>query len=308
MSTKIKIKFVDFWKGFDPEDNWFYHFLSERFAIELSDDPDFLFYSSYSHSYLKYSCKRIFFSAENIRANFYECDYALSFDFIERINHLRLPLYVIWDKLDPSYLLNPEYLESIKTIKKSKFCCIVVSNGKSQERINFFEKLCAYKKVDSGGGFMNNIGEMVKDKLSFIKDYKFTIAFENSSFPGYVTEKVYQPMFTNTIPIYWGSSMINEDFNTERILWRGNFKSDEELINKIIELDTNDELYQEFISRPCFVNNELTKYFDSKRIEDFFKLVFNDSSKPLAKTWKKFIGIIIRKTRSYHLKKSLKKA
>lgn len=305
MENKIKIKFVDFWKGFNPEDNWFYNFLIDRFPIEISDDPDFLFYSSYSHSYLKYSCKRIFFSAENIRPNFYECDYALSFDFKERINHLRLPLYVIWDNLNPNYLLNPGYLEKIKKIEKSKFCCIVVSNGKSQERIDFFKKLSKYKRVDSGGSFMNNIGGPIDDKLFFLKDYKFTIAFENSSFPGYVTEKVYQPMFTNTIPIYWGSTIINEDFNSERILWSGHFESDEELIEKIIELDTNDDLYQEFISQPCFVNNELTKYFDYQKIEIFFRMIFNDTSKPIAKTWIKIIGILIRKKNSYYFKKSL---
>ncbi len=57
-------------------------------------------------------------------------------------------------------------------------------------RNNFFLKISKYKKVDSGGLALNNIGYIVKNKLEFIKDYKFTIAFENSSYSGYTTEKI----------------------------------------------------------------------------------------------------------------------
>lgn len=299
---KIKIKFVDFWKGFNPEDNWFYNFLVDRFPIELSDDPDFLFYSSYSHSYLKYSCRRIFFSAENIRPNFYECDYALSFDFLNRKNHLRLPLYVIWDNLVSSDLLQPYYSERIKSIEKSKFCCMVVSNENSNERIDFFNKLSKYKKVDSGGKILNNVGGPVADKMEFIRNYKFIIAFENSSFPGYVTEKVYQPMFMNTIPIYWGSPLIHKDFNIDKILIRTDKKSEDLLINRIIELDNNSKLYESFISQPVFNNNQLTEYFDLERLERFFTIIFQDKTKPIATIWKNYLGIYLRKFSNFSKK------
>ena len=38
------------------------------------------------------------------------------------------------------------------------------------------------------------------------KKYKFNICFENSSTPGYVTEKIIQSMYVNSIPIYWGTN------------------------------------------------------------------------------------------------------
>ena len=35
--------------------------------------------------------------------------------------------------------------------------------------IDFFHKLNEYKKVDSGGKYLNNIGKPVVDKMDFIK-------------------------------------------------------------------------------------------------------------------------------------------
>lgn len=73
-----------------------------------------------------------------------------------------------------------------------KFCSFVVSNSQFSDplRKRFFERLCKYKKVDSGGRYLNNIGGPVRDKLAFCRGYKFNIAFENSSVDGYTTEKI----------------------------------------------------------------------------------------------------------------------
>ena len=50
--------------------------------------------------------------------------------------------------------------------------------------------------------------ESVSNKMDFIKDYKFVISFENSSNPGYTTEKLIEPMLVNSIPIYWGNTEV----------------------------------------------------------------------------------------------------
>ena len=87
---------------------------------------------------------------------------------------------------------------------------MLVSNPNSKERINFFNALSKVKKVDSGGRYLNNIGYVVEDKMALIKDYKFVFAFENSSFPGYTTEKILEPLIANCIP------SIGEPFNWKR--------------------------------------------------------------------------------------------
>jgi len=42
-------------------------------------------------------------------------------------------------------------------------------------------------------------------KLAMIRQYRFTIAFENSMAPDYVTEKFFQPLLVGSVPIYRGA-------------------------------------------------------------------------------------------------------
>ena len=188
---EIKINFVDFWPGFDNTNNYFYNLLIEKYKVIIDENPDLLFYSCYDNNYLKYNCTRIFYTAENIRPDFTACDFAFSFDYIKRKNHFRLPLYSMYveskkmlDKLQ--IIPNRAEVQEIWSAK-SKFCCMVVSNAKSKQRLQFFKNISKIKQVDSGGSVYNNIGGRVADKLEFIKDYKFVISFENSVYDGYTT-------------------------------------------------------------------------------------------------------------------------
>lgn len=297
--NSIKIRFIDFFVGFDQTYNGIYILLSNFFKIEISENPDFIIYSVWGNDHLNYSCTKIFITGENVRPNFFLCDFAVGFDFIDRKNYLRLPLYVYWKNLNYKSLIFPEFNTIIDSHPKSKFCCFVVSNPKSTERINFFKKLNQYKIVDSGGKVENNIGHEVSDKLRFISPYKFMIAFENSSYPGYVTEKIYECFFTNTIPIYWGSPVVSKDFNPKRILNRLEFKSDEELIERIRYLDLNEDAYLEFISQPIFNNNEANLYFNEKRIQSFFYKIFAGPTATTSIGIRKRLGVLLRKFRRF---------
>ncbi|HMO33786.1 MAG TPA: glycosyltransferase family 10 [Saprospiraceae bacterium] len=303
---KIKVAFSDFWKGFEPDNNWFYQFLTRHFDIELSDQPDFLIYSTYGHQYLRYNCARIFYTAENRRPDFWACDYAISFDFNTRKNHYRLPLYGIWDGLNSVELTKPKPTLDRFLSEKTKFCCMVVSNPQAHKRIDFFHKLSRYKQVDSGGKHLNNIGGAVTDKIEFIKDYKFVLAFENSSYRGYVTEKVFQPMFVNTIPVYWGSPEVHKDFNTKSFVNWHDYGDDESVIQRIIELDQNPEAMAALLSEPWFQENKLNQYIQEELIFAFFQRIFTTSVKPVAASWRRWPAILSRKWDSYNLKKSRK--
>ena len=63
-----------------------------------------------------------------------------------------------------------------------------------------------------GGKFHNNVG-FIKDKISFLMKYKFSIAMENSNGSGYMSEKIVQAFLSGTIPIYYGDYMIDEYIN-----------------------------------------------------------------------------------------------
>lgn len=282
----LKIDYGFFWHGFDKTNNFFTRLLSKRFNVVISENPDFYFFThSYytgKRDYLKYNCHRIFFGWENIRADWNICDYVLDFDYNkDNIRHKRYPM---WVPYNTAKLCQPKSKE--KFSGKDKFCCMLVSNPKAKERIEFFHQLSKYKKVDSAGRYLNNIGRSVDNKMEFIKDYKFVISFENSLYPGYTTEKLIEPMFANSIPIYWGNPRVGEDFNTKSFVNINDFKSYSEAIEYIIELDNDDEKYFAMVSEPWMKNNKVADEFSEESFLDFFEFIIKDSKtkKPVAKS------------------------
>ena len=274
MKKKIKINFISFWGGFSPYDNYFTNLLKENFEVEISNNPDYLFYSIFGdqHRYVN-NCVKIQYLGENIPPDLNYANYAMSFDYMDDPRHYRIP----------HYLLYPGYYDLInKTINDNllnrKFCSFIVSNGACDIRNNFMLKLSKYKKVDSGGRFMNNIGKSIDKKVDWIKDYKFNIAFENNAYRpqhiGYTTEKIMEPMTVNTLPIYWGNTRIDLEFNTKSIINYSDFNSEEDMIDFIIELDKNDDKYMEVMKQPWLVNNEIIENNKLENIKKFLDSIF----------------------------------
>lgn len=246
MKKIIKIKFVDFYQSFNKEDNDFINALRECFDVELSDQPDYLFYSVFGYEHLKYNCIRIFYTGECYTPNFNECDYAIAFDrlsFGDR--YLRIPLYNIL-QYKPEYerLKNRPVFSETDLKAKKGFCSFVVSNCFADDvRAVFYDKLSQYKTVASGGRFRNNIGGAVADKKNFQSEYKFAIAFENTSYDGYCTEKLMEAFTAGTIPIYWGDPGVVKDFNPESFINAHDFNSFDEVVARVKEIDNDDALY-----------------------------------------------------------------
>ncbi|HEV8082386.1 MAG TPA: glycosyltransferase family 10 [Chitinophagaceae bacterium] len=257
MKEILKIKFCDFWGDLDKENNLFTELLTPYYEVKQSENPDVLFYSCYSFNHLKYKCHKIFYTGENVRPDFNECDFSLSFDWNDyKKKNFRLPLFA-WS---PSLAKLCKKLPSKEiAATKSKFCCFVVGNQEAKERIDFFHKLSQYRKVDSGGSFMNNVGKVYSqaEKRNFIKDYKFIIAFENSCYPGYTSEKILQPMQVNCLPVYWGNPAIGRDFNTKSFINVHDYNSFDEVIEEIIKIDTDDQLYYKYLDEPYFTNDRV---------------------------------------------------
>lgn len=289
----IKINFVDFWPNYDKTDNYFYNLLKSHYDLVIDENPDLLFYSSFGHDYLKYKCSRIFYTGENTRPDFTACDFAFSFDFISNKNHFRLPLYSIY--IDHHDML--AQLERKKTREeatkiwetKTKFCCMVVSNPNCTKRIDFFKQLSKFKKVDSGGSVLNNVGGRVADKAAFIKDYKFVISFENSNQDGYTTEKIMEPILQDCIPIYWGNKLVDKDFNSQRFLDYNQFESEEDLLKRILEIDQNDALAIDMIMQPTFSSTKITHQEEHKQVLEIICGIVENNKKPIAVRWFRYL-------------------
>lgn len=177
-----------------------------------------------------------------------DIDLNLTFQHITKFNNIRLP-YWIW-------CLNIDDKEKNKNMcltKKNtdKFCCFVFSNTVPY-RNNFCNRLSQYKRIDCGGRCLNNIGGRVDNKLEFQKKYKFCIAYENSISDGYTTEKILEAFLSNCIPIYLGSPSVNNDFNPETFINAADFDSEDELINYIIKVDNDDQLYNSYMNKSIF--------------------------------------------------------
>ncbi len=283
MKPKLRIYFTDFWPVFDMEDNIFVNLLKNKYEVIITpENPDYLFYSVFGYEFHKYKCTRIFFTGENIRPNFNECDYAFSFEILEgNPRNYRLPQYYQYGNMtELTEITDPEKILAEKT----KFCNFIYSNPLCRKRNAFFKKLSEYKKVDSAGRLMNNIsykiGPTPLDKCEFMRPYKFTIAFENEEADYYTTEKIYEAMKVNSIPIYWGNPRIDIDFNTDSFLNYYDYGSDEKLIEKIIELDQNDDKYIEMLSKPWFKDNKINDFLDKDSIMKQFNYIFSNSITP----------------------------
>lgn len=306
---KIKINFVDFWTGFDKTNNYFYNLLIQKYDLIIDENPDILFYSCHSNQYLNYKCTRVFYTGENVRPDFLACDFAFSFDYTTKKNHFRLPLYSLY--IDHHTML--DQLQTISTREearkiwktKTKFCCMVVSNPNSPKRLEFFSNLSKIKQVDSGGSVWNNVGGKVADKAQFIKDYKFVISFENCQFKGYTTEKIMEPIGEDCIPIYWGNPVVYKDFNSKRFIDYNAFKTEEELIARLVEIDQNDEFAIEMLLQPTFNLDKISHEEEHQQVLQIMSVLIDNPKKPIAQQLWRYVHKF--KLGCQKLKRKLKK-
>lgn len=245
----IKIKFVGFYGAFNPEDNTITNILRERYNVIIADDPDYLFYSNFNKEYIKYDCVRIFYTGECLVPDFNLCDYAMAFEYLDfGDRYLRVPLYELFHYRNKYKKLLDNNVEKTN---KTDFCGFVVSNDSGMpERKQMFELLSAYKKVDSGGRYMNNIGGPVADKLAFDQKHRFSLTFENCCHEGYTTEKIVEAFAAGVIPIYYGNPLIGREFNTKAFVNVHDFSSLEDVVEYVKKIDNDPKLYEQIKSEP----------------------------------------------------------
>jgi alpha(1,3/1,4) fucosyltransferase len=293
---KIKIFFTDFWPNFVLNDNYFYHLLSQKYEVTISENnPDLLFFSvDYANkkNHLKYSntsTKKIFYTGENINPDLNKCDASLSFNPTSADN-FRLPLWVLFinwfdvpysKNRDQSYLLDIQKLTTTnKYAKPNKPFCSFVASKPEGKRMEFFNKLNVYEDVSSAGRLFNNTKSIKgrgdqKWKINYLKKFKFNLALENSSSPGYVTEKILHSMYANSIPIYWGAADVGLDFNEKSFININNYKNDEEAVIDILDIHSNKERYLDILSQPWFENNTIPLRFHPKKVLEFIESQLN---------------------------------
>lgn len=267
----MKISFSDFWDGFDPNNNFFTYLLMDTFldceVIPPCQKTDLLIYSCFGLSHKqanRKTTKKIFYTGENKKPNYDECDYSLSFDFSSyEGRNIRLPLWMMYiDWFDKTSYGNPNFLLPIGKLKErggalkdKKFCSIVFSNP-TPNRIQMMEQLSRYKKVDNYGRFGISLPGGDESKIHVLSDYKFNICFENQLHPGYYTEKVLQAKGSGCLPIYWADQDCGRDFDQSSFINLNDFKNMDDCIERIVDLDKNEQEYDAICSKYLFEGKE----------------------------------------------------
>jgi hypothetical protein len=293
---KVRIWFDDMDGEFNVDENFITNILKKKYQVILDKNtPDYLFYSNNSKRFLQYDCIRIYYSVENLVPDFNLCDYAIGFHYLNfEDRYIRYPLYLVngfkaynGDNYSKDLELAQQKHENFKYNmgEKKEFCAFTYSNGNAAEcREKIFKALMEYKHVDSGGRYLNNIGGAIDDKLEFQKRHRFVVAFENTSTPGYTTEKIVSAFAACAVPIYWGNPNIEKEFNKESFINCHDYgltkEGKKEVIDRIIDevkrIDLDDGIYEKMLAAPAFtdVNNvERQKY----ELEKFIFNIFDQS-------------------------------
>lgn len=251
----IRVKTVDFSLTKDNnQNNFIVNLLRKKYNVVISDKPDFLIYSVWGSEHLEYDCTKIFYTGEPVSPNFNECDYAIGFDPIQfGARYLRLPLFAM--EMTSSIQDRSKYRDI--DFASKKFCNFIYSNEFAGNgaflRKDFCKKLMQYKQVDCPGMVLHNMDadrlpsrwskDSYQGKVNFLRNYKFTIAFENSLMDGYTTEKLIQPFMAGSIPIYYGNPLVAEEFNRNAFIDCGVFDNDfDAVIEEVKRIDSDSEL------------------------------------------------------------------
>lgn len=294
---KIKVNFCDNDDTFvNEKNNLFLEILQKNYDVEISEKPDFVFYSCFGTKHWDYTnCVKIYYTNENVVPDFNECDYGIGFHHIKfEDRYLRFTEYNL--KIQPE-IQNRQNLSD--NLTKRKFCNFVYSNCRNGEgaalRAEFCKALSKYKHIDCPGKVLNNMqdaisprnGDWQQGKLDFLSNYKFTIAFENRQTNGYTTEKLFHPLMANSIPIYWGNPKAVEDFNPKAFINCNDYNSLDEVIEKVKELDNDDEKYMQMIKEPAMRENyDFNGY---EKLEKFLNNIIAKGNMPLVRQRNKFV-------------------
>lgn len=278
----MKIVYSDFWEDCNFEEFPLMKIVNEVSHFQVTEDlgsANFLLYSCFgeNHWNAPNDVIKIFYTGENLTPDFNACDYAIGFDWLELGDrYLRFPLYYLYndicEQMEEKHIVPTKYIKS----NKSDFCSVTISNvDRNPIFMDLFDALSSYKRVDSGGSWHNNIGNLVDDKFSFDAKHKFSLVCENSSTPGYTTEKIVQAFAANCIPIYWGDPEIGKVFNKKAFINVMDFKTIEDLIGRVKEIDNSEGLYEEMLKTPALIDASYTKQNQVAILKKFLFNIFD---------------------------------
>lgn len=175
-------------------------------------------------------------------------------------------------------------IPNIPSFEEKKLCTLVSSNNRGKypnelykERrnaIDFFEKIGEKGFEFYGRGWEKtehpSYQGAISDKINTIKNYRFSICYENSQdLKGYITEKIFDCFAAGNIPIYWGASNIETYIPKDCFIDRREFESLDKLYRFIKNM--GQEEYEGYLERiRNYLDSDQAKLFSQENYENIF--------------------------------------
>ncbi len=287
--TKItkKVRYIGMADDFTTQTFFITRTLSEKYELVECDDPDYIICSAFSklpYEYCNTPQVRLFYSGENFAPDFNLVDYAIGSDdmtFGDRYFRHSDGQSLELESKDRRY--GPELLA-----EKDRFANFIAGHESEYSyRGDFFKKLCAYKRVDSLGTYLNNMpdGRAITrpEKLAEQRRCKFTLCFESTSYRDFCTEKLVDAFLADTIPIYYGDPNIGKTFNTKAFINCADYASYEDILARIKELDEDDDAYMAVMREPIYTAPDLV----SRHYDDLRAFLFHIFDQPIEQAYRR---------------------
>ncbi|MBS0625302.1 MAG: hypothetical protein JSS32_04560 [Verrucomicrobia bacterium] len=175
-------------------------------------------------------------------------------------------------------------IEEVVPFEEKKLCVLVATYIKNPSKTSLYKERC------NAARFFEYVGEEgfslygkqwnseeypsyrgpIDDKIETIKNYRFSICYENSKgLRGYVTEKIFDCFAAGNVPIYWGAENITDYVPADCFIDRRKFSSMAELYDFIKSM--GEEEYEGYLSRiRAYLKSDKAQMFSMKRFEKLF--------------------------------------
>ena len=280
----VKVKFVGFWGGVVPEKTRIHIDLSRFYNVELSEEPDYIICSCFPpyYEYCKYPQVRIMDSGENYIPDLNLVDYAICRYPVSLLDRCFYHPGCIDFRGRFISLVERKREFTPDILKEKPYFANFIAGHESENAVrgDFYKRLSQYKRVESPGSYLNNMPDGMTvnwrdgSKPEFQRKCKFTLCFESTKHGGFVTEKITDAFFSDTIPVYYGSEEVFSVFNREAFIYCPSRDAFEETVQRIVELDGDDEKYVEMLNKPIF-NTDFDYYGHMEEYYSFLKHIFD---------------------------------
>ena len=294
-----KITYRNWWTAWKSEfdgfcdDIWFTRFLNHRFPDVDYKLNIFSVCGDHDNIAKEMDGKKVLYAAENLNKRFlhfnknfgrYALDYvdlAMGNDLIDHHKYLRFPLWILFNFLPQFNEADIEnHINNLTSLNfnKTKDVAVIASHDLWQTRSLIVNDIEKFSRICFAGKWRNNTNELWdkfnNNKIEYLKQFKFNICPENLLDTAYVTEKIFDSIKSDCIPLYAGGGDYLEPqvLNNNAILCWDFDKDNTDSIEQFKNLINDKDTYKEFKDQDILLDtsskyvikkfNDLEKHFE----------------------------------------------